>query len=570
MATAASIPAASVSLHPLASRDGQHSSTIVSVQVPQGNIQRDGLPPLEEIQASLDAPMMCDSSPASIAQHPSTPRKFAAGGFNAQSHDQAYETEGAAGWNNGGPQQDDRVWGIQHEDISQYPVIDDQPAMCTCIEEDNFPSIFSVEDAPPIRAMTAAQLNELHKQYLSLDVPHSVVFPFLHGTDGSNAAQNHFFKAPPTGQPSPNYRGLTIVRADLPTPAQQDRLEARRKRTSSTGSKLSMAGHSSQMSHANHHSRADSMTNSSISSHSAISSDCGKPSSDSNHGANGFGSPSPNCKSASQSNGHAALPLSATGSSASISSSMGSSETSDDSLFSHDHHDGRFGSHTSFETGPTDCDEDMSSFSAGAHNKTPSRMSPSQPYEPQPEACMLTSTLLPYELIEPPFMVNRRNSTCYHARPSTRPRRFDTAMIHTAHFINPKQAAGVNLRNFKIQAVKYAMISDIVIYCPAGYHDGLLTFARWFRDAHEGAYDTRCENGLGGLRYNVFIVTGKCACQVPGAGSLFNTDSSPFSYPQSPLRYLSNSIRNLLPSIEQVCHATASTSLSASVMRCSV
>lgn len=501
MATAASIPAASVSLHPLASRDGQHSSTIVSLTVPQDSCQQDGLPPLEEIQATLDAPMACDEHDQRQQHNQTPPSPLTPRDGQHLSGPGPYAKD--ADSDDDDDVEQPRVWGIQHEDINQYPIIEDQPAMCTCIEDDNLPSIFSVEDAPPIRAMTAAQLVELHKQYLSLDVPHSVVFPFLHGVDGSNPAQNHFFKAPAMGQPSPNYRGLTIVRADMPTPAQQERSAARRKRTSSVGSKLSMSciNGAQQQSHGRH----DSVANSSVSSHCANSS-VGAVSID--------GRTTASDGSEGHSTGHRksaayGTPLSATGSSASISSSMGSSDMSGNSLFSHDHHDGRYGSLASFDTGHTDFDEDMAASANGKADGSQRQSSPTDSYDPQPEACLLTSSLYPYELITPPVMVDRRTGSCYYARSGTQPRRNESAMVHTAQFNQPDQAAGVNLRNFKIQAVKYATISDIVIYCPTGYHEGLLTFARWFRDAHEGSYDARCERGLWGLRYNVFIVTGK-------------------------------------------------------------
>ncbi|PWN22362.1 hypothetical protein BCV69DRAFT_246772 [Microstroma glucosiphilum] len=167
--------------------------------------------------------------------------------------------------------------------------------------------------------MTAAQFAKVHAQYNALDVPHSVVFPFLHGVDGDNVAQNTFFRAPLSGQPAPNYRGLTVVRADLPTPAQQAQM---------------MKQHQQEQ--------------------------------------------------------------------------------------------------------------------------------------------------------------RRRN---------------DCVMVETASFFTPPQNPGVNLRNFKIQAAKYATISDIVIYCPFGIHEGAVTLAKWFREAQETCWENRLERKLGGLRYNVFVVT---------------------------------------------------------------
>lgn len=95
--------------------------------------------------------------------------------------------------------------------------------------------------------------------------------------------------------------------------------------------------------------------------------------------------------------------------------------------------------------------------------------------------------------------------TKYLAVSSSPPGQND-ALLQTAAFYQPAQPRGVNLRNFKIQAAKYATVSDIVIYCPAGFHDGVLRMARWFREAHEASWQERQERELGGLRYNVFIV----------------------------------------------------------------
>ncbi|CAO1618036.1 unnamed protein product [Sympodiomycopsis kandeliae] len=533
MSTAAAIPAASVSLHPLASRDGQHSSTIVSVQVPRHPVDHDGLPGLDDIQASLDIPMTGGDPFQHGPRQPlqSTPPRS----YQSSSNGLPHHHDGSAAYSASGsvmdsdiyhgeytPPRDDRVWGIHHDDIHKYPIIDDQPAMCTYIEEDDFPTMFPVEDAPPIRAMTAAQLAELQAQYSALDVPHSVVFPFLHGVDGTNPAQNHFFKAPPTGQPAPNYRGLTIVRAEMPTPEQQSRMMAHRTRSSSLGSKLSMSCASSGSDLANStnsrlsHGRADSLAASSVSSHGAASSISQNTASSCDSGPSSDGgdhhSIFNNSKNHLSSTDHHHNPLlhSAAGSSVSFGSSMAPSEASANSLFSYSHADARLDSHTSFSTSAADEDEDMKLGNGkGDDQQQQDRLSPTGSFDPQPDACVLTSTVYPYELVLPPAMMDRTSGVCYyaHARPETVTNSQDAVMFQSARFNTPEQGAGVNLRNFKIQAIKYATISDIVLYCPSGYHEGMLTFARWFRDAHEGSFDERCEKRLGGLRYNVFIVT---------------------------------------------------------------
>ncbi len=83
----------------------------------------------------------------------------------------------------------------------------------------------------PIRAITAEQFAEIHKLNAFADPDDAVLFPFLHGVEGSNASQNSFFAnasmrnsaafyAHPLFQSTnhtftiPTYRGLIWVRAD--------------------------------------------------------------------------------------------------------------------------------------------------------------------------------------------------------------------------------------------------------------------------------------------------------------------------------------------------------------------
>jgi dual specificity MAP kinase phosphatase len=69
----------------------------------------------------------------------------------------------------------------------------------------------------PIYAITAAQYAQLKYAYSLTDVEDSVLFPFLHGLEGDNVAQNLFFSHPRgrDGQPAhptvPRYRGLMSV-----------------------------------------------------------------------------------------------------------------------------------------------------------------------------------------------------------------------------------------------------------------------------------------------------------------------------------------------------------------------
>ncbi|KAG8976254.1 tyrosine/serine/threonine protein phosphatase pps1 [Tulasnella sp. 427] len=69
----------------------------------------------------------------------------------------------------------------------------------------------------PVRAITAHQLSRLVHQYNSADVEDSVLFPFLHGLEGNNIAQNSFFNYARRSDGRvklPRYRGLVLVRVD--------------------------------------------------------------------------------------------------------------------------------------------------------------------------------------------------------------------------------------------------------------------------------------------------------------------------------------------------------------------
>ena len=91
-----------------------------------------------------------------------------------------------------------RTWGLCHRNLNEYETI---------------PTESDAPDEPPIRAVSAAQFAAMYQAYASADVPHSVVFPYLHCSDPSNIAQNLFFGASTRGPYAPPYRGLTLVRA---------------------------------------------------------------------------------------------------------------------------------------------------------------------------------------------------------------------------------------------------------------------------------------------------------------------------------------------------------------------
>lgn len=442
---------ASVSLHPLASRSGDQSSTIVSVDV-----SPDRTPTLSSSAPPQPAPCLDSIDDDSVFGSSPTTRALSPNPFADNAAAAAAATQ-----SNGGLE-----WGLHHHDIERYSVLDDPSTTV------------------PIRAMTAAQFDDLHRQYIELDVPHSVVFPFLHGVDGDNPAQCAFFHAPLTGMPTPHYRGLTIVRADMPD---------HRKRASSSASKLSMISR--------HRTRADSLVSSHFSTDSVSSDDDDDDDDDEgdfDDHSSGRGAESSQAPPSLITTSHSA--------------SSGSSTTSESrasSLFS------MAGSDTTMSTQCDGSDAYKAAEAAANHARNVRRKRTSRSdcrssrrlvVDPQPVHSMLVSSVLPNEIISPPLVANVANNSLDVAR-QCQIIEDERCLVKGATFIRPRQADGISLRNFKTQCAKYATISDIVVYCPAGVHDGMLNFANWIRQAQDACYAERMQRNLGGLRYNVFIVT---------------------------------------------------------------
>ncbi|KZT02250.1 uncharacterized protein LAESUDRAFT_730433 [Laetiporus sulphureus 93-53] len=78
----------------------------------------------------------------------------------------------------------------------------------------------------PIRALSASQFSRVHLDYATSHAPDGVLFPFLHGLEGNNAAQNAFFAGSPQAHDVPRFRGLIWVACDddddANTPASPD------------------------------------------------------------------------------------------------------------------------------------------------------------------------------------------------------------------------------------------------------------------------------------------------------------------------------------------------------------
>jgi len=65
-----------------------------------------------------------------------------------------------------------------------------------------------------VRMLRADQFAEMYDAYAALDVPHHILFPYLHCGNNGSPRQNIFFSGLPAGPPLPRYRGLTVVRVD--------------------------------------------------------------------------------------------------------------------------------------------------------------------------------------------------------------------------------------------------------------------------------------------------------------------------------------------------------------------
>lgn len=495
---------AHVSLHPLASRHGTNTSTIVQVDLPAHSTSREdgqGTPRLHR------SPAAQSNSPNAHLRSPS-PKPL---------------PQPAKVLNSEPP-----TYGIQHVDLDDYPIICEEPipsdssshdrldqdfdAMDEALDQGYYPDPFSNTHpqrlsknslAAPVRAMSAAQLAQLHEQYVAQDVPHSVVFPFLHGVDGSIPAQNAFFGAPRTGQPTPPYRGLTILRADMPTPQEMERMQAPSNTYSST--------------------RARACTFSSVTTQSSGSSpDTDDESARFQPSWNGPTSPpASNFASAAS-----LTPASVASVSPSTASTV-SSQMSQPSLFSATSESYSTGSRTSVSTVSDVADDGMPTSAKDLRPASP------VPFEAQPLHSVLNSTIFPAEILRAPTisrLMYGRNLCSDLSESGCFGEKVDIKQVRRvgASFINPPQASGVSLRNFKIQSAKYATISDIVIYCPYGYHSGVLTLAKWVREAQASLRRERLLRGWGGLQYNVFVVTDSFNAFEQRFPSLVSIDSNGF------------------------------------------
>ncbi|KAE8244853.1 hypothetical protein A4X13_0g6204 [Tilletia indica] len=589
--------ASSVPLHPVASRHGSQSATMVSFQLSDHTPQQAKAQATASTAAALSSPTADGCSSAWAGQSQWQPASVPVGGSlhhpAAQDDRQAlpasYPTA-SEHFNLSSEEEAAQLaeWGLHHEDLHAYPCVPEQghrhtsssdsaidPAFtnpsqhtspfkkaaswCTAsgssvpFSSTAMHSMSAASEAAhqtPIRLLTAAQFDRMHASYLAQDVPHHVVFPFLHGVDGDNPAQNVFFGAPLGGQPTPRYRGLTVVRADMPKPEVLfERSQAQRHGTTMP---MSVFGAGGSNPFAN---RDDPFSNSNADfehPRPTSNSSCDSDGSDDSSGPPSDDSSSLERSMHERESSNSMYEHFAANLSMASSNTTALSHSSGQSFFGDKIASQSFQSDTnsSFSmSGPSTNllgEEEKSGKMLEGHevdaagdcsisSSMPDVCSPmlSRPYEAQPSHSILNSTLFAGELLSIPepeedrvrprsatsasdFPSPSKLSSSYKrlSGPSSSPTSSTAAAdVNTpprrpkAHFVRPRQAAGVSLRNFKIQAAKYATISDIVVYSPAGLHAGAVELAKHFRDAQVEMLRERQEHGLGGLQYNVFVVT---------------------------------------------------------------
>lgn len=622
--------ASSVPLHPVASRHGQQSATMVSFSLSDVSVQQQA-----KAQASASAAAAALSSPLAAEPttcplgHPESASQPVQSSIHADRRG-SYSSQGQTSTSQSplstslpttteaasfpfDLSQNSPEWGLRHDNLEAYPCLPEpmtqmdtglpraphqfKKAASWCAAPSTSMAFTSTSmqltassDAAspnPIRLLSAEQLASMQEAYLDQDVPHHVVFPFLHGVDGDNPAQNVFFGAPLGGQPTPRYRGLTIVRADMPS--QEALYNSFQSSMHAAARPISIypPGGSRSYNHNTPHYPDGEVR---------LGHPCAKSDSSCSSDESDDSDPSSDNSSCLERSHHARQSSNSMYEHYAANASMASSNTTDvshgsgQSFFGDKIVNESFQSDTasSFSSSPSPLQHQMGgekmnggaivvddpdqstdsmgvdqesgdvSAAAASYGDNNSSSFPdfcgrmlARPWEAQPSHSILTSTLYPCELLHVPEPVlgegerNRpRSSTSASELPS--PSKLSSSSSYKrlsgptsspssspalgsadgdsefsagagaataprprpkASFVQPRQASGVSLRNFKIQAAKYATISDIVLYSPVGLHDGVVELAMHFRDAQEEVYQDRLQRGLGSLRYNVFIVT---------------------------------------------------------------
>ncbi|KAL7414584.1 hypothetical protein BDY24DRAFT_414300 [Mrakia frigida] len=318
-----------------------------------------------------------------------------------------------------------------------------------------------------VRGISAQEYAHIEHLHLSLDVPETALFPWLHGMRDGNIHLDNFFSSFPGYQaqhPAPRYRGLTVLLSPGPGDASPPPTRC-----------------SASCSWSSCNTQARSRTGSMASSAGESESSWGAASSSS-------------------------FPLS-------------SSATS--CLQNHDQ--GAGPSSSSHHSTPSLSTSSSSTDSSASLLTNASQLTPTQTTTPPSKCCYLTSAVVATEVLTlsspGPSRSNSYGSRYGKGSPGgSVPSGEELAKSveggggerKRGVFVERKVGETISLRNLGLQVAKYATISDIVIYHPQGLCVSALNVAERCAEALETMWQERkleCHDGQDPVRYNVFLVT---------------------------------------------------------------
>ncbi|KAF9564979.1 tyrosine/serine/threonine protein phosphatase pps1 [Mortierella alpina] len=300
-----------------------------------------------------------------------------------------------------------------------------------------------INTQPPIRAINADQLFQLHQRFITTPLPSKAMFPWLHGVDGSSSPQNYFFGLEPypfsglalepdNGDhahprlPLPEHRGLMLIHAsDLDTGRLVGSVSPSEILQRTTVDAQSAAMNSV----VNNHNTVEGYTNTNydINNHPQML--------------------------------HQYSAAASTGVSACVHEQQHPDHAQEQQ-------------HSSAETASSEW-ADISDDSVGSSSLSSSSL----------------SSTFSSSFNHSPIQSNTVNSNSDSHRPYNHPhtRGLQASFIHSL-------SEGINIRNFKIQVPRYALLSDIVIYAREGEQDlNLLQLAKLISVAQDEVWQAMRE-----------------------------------------------------------------------------
>ncbi|KAG0197024.1 tyrosine/serine/threonine protein phosphatase pps1 [Mortierella sp. GBA30] len=336
--------------------------------------------------------------------------------------------------------------------------VDSDPSSSTSTSVFSYPLINS---QPPVRAIVGEQLFQLHQKFITAPLPSKAMFPWLHGVDGTSSPQNYFFGLEPypfaaaiatatdpnidrttpsnPRLPLPEHRGLMFVHAnDLDTGRLVGSVSPseilQRTTLDSQGSVLNSINNTSNN---GNDGQSQTGTNYDINNHPQMLHQ--------------------HSTATATGGGTAAIDVSA---SASV-----VHEQHLDHVQVQDQEDAGAGACSSSEW--ADISDDSVGSSSLSSSSLSSTMSSSFNTSTHPNNILESNISIPYS--------------------GSHTRTLRSSFIHSL-------SEGINIRNFKIQVPRYALLSDIVLYAKEGEQDpNLLQIAKMISVAQEEVWQTMRE-----------------------------------------------------------------------------